>query len=148
MALTEARIRALKEVADGKVTHRMADSIQKQARFTVAGYWQKPRQEPYLWLRANGLITYAPSLRGAPVELTQLGKAALGQTRSRGHALISEGAAHDAEGQRVGSFMKTGGFGCAKCECGELSPELPSSNQRKDWHRDHKESIRGDSDGR
>jgi hypothetical protein len=60
----------------------------------------------------------------------------------RGHALIAEGAAHDADGRRVGSFMTTGGYGRALCECGEKSVELSSSNRRKDWHRDHKDAVR------
>jgi hypothetical protein len=79
MALTEARIRALKDIADGKVTHRMADRFDKQARYEITGFWQKPRQEPYRWLAANGFIRHSPSLGGAVVELTALGDAALGE---------------------------------------------------------------------
>jgi hypothetical protein len=66
----------------------------------------------------------------------------------RGHALVFEGAAHNDAGGRMGTYMTTSGFGRAKCECGEMSPNLSSANRRKDWHRDHKETIRGVSDGR
>ena len=55
-----------------------------------------------------------------------------------GHTLWFEGAPHDAESKRIG-WQVTGGTGSARCSCGELSPVLTSGQQRKAWHREHKE---------
>lgn len=57
------------------------------------------------------------------------------------HGLWFEGAPHDAYGHRIvsnGGWAGTGGPGRAACRCGALSPVLPSANQRKAWHREHK----------
>jgi hypothetical protein len=44
---------------------------------------------------------------------------------------------HDADGVRV-TAQGNAGDGCAKCQCGTLSPPLPSTKHRKAWHREHK----------
>jgi hypothetical protein len=31
--------------------------------------------------------------------------------------------------------------GRTRCECGEWSPELPSTAARQRWHRDHKNDV-------
>lgn len=55
-------------------------------------------------------------------------------TRIPGHALISEGAAHDADGRRLYCPNNSGGSGRALCSCGALSEVLPSGAARKRWH--------------
>lgn len=59
------------------------------------------------------------------------------------HTLIAEGAPHDSNGERTLLFATAGRSGRAKCSCGELSPDLPSGRQRKQWHQDHKEAVKG-----
>lgn len=61
-------------------------------------------------------------------------------TRDARHWLADEGAAYIKVGQyswRI-SYKGTGGIGRAKCSCGALSEDLPSGNQRKKWHREHR----------
>lgn len=67
-------------------------------------------------------------------------------TRVKGHALAHEGAPHTKDGRiACGSFfIRTAGEGCGKCECGELSPVMPSANARKTWHQRHKQEVRGE----
>lgn len=66
--------------------------------------------------------------------------------RMSGHELVSEGAPHDDKGRRLGLYgYTTSGDGRGKCTCRKLSPILPSGNQRKAWHRAHKESLRKES---
>lgn len=62
-----------------------------------------------------------------------------------GHTLAYEGAAHDDKGhvESRGGYVFRGGSGRAKCSCGELSPVMTSAAQRRQWHRDHKNDIRG-----
>lgn len=63
--------------------------------------------------------------------------------RLSGHELVNEGAPHDSKGRRFGIYgYSTAGEGRGKCSCGKLSPVLNSGNQRKAWHREHKEEIR------
>jgi hypothetical protein len=57
-------------------------------------------------------------------------------TRVAGHTLISEGAAHDDSGRRIGYSVPFGTAGRGKCSCGTLSEPLPSTGARKRWHRD------------
>jgi hypothetical protein len=54
-----------------------------------------------------------------------------GKTLLKGHSLIREGKTY--------SGLKEGS---ARCECGQLSPTLPSTNARQLWHAAHKEEIR------
>lgn len=68
--------------------------------------------------------------------------------RLAGHALQAEGAPYDLN--EDGGLSRTGlnwnltsGAGRALCECGAYSEVLPSSTQRKQWHRDHKDGLRG-----
>lgn len=56
-----------------------------------------------------------------------------------GHELRGEGRVWD-----YGRWIN--GTGRATCGCGEKSPELPSTNQRKQWHRDHKDAVRAQQD--
>jgi hypothetical protein len=60
--------------------------------------------------------------------------------RVSGHTLIDEGSAYNANGKRPWSLCaNAAGYG--KCSCGALSPELPSKNARKRWHRAHKAEV-------
>lgn len=68
-----------------------------------------------------------------------MGETMKGKTLLKGHALLYEGAAYDDRGKPM---RYDTGIGRAKCECGEMSDQLPSRNQRKDWHRAHKDAIR------
>ena len=66
----------------------------------------------------------------------------MNQNLLKGHTLLWEGAAHDDRGLRV--YRSTKGHG--KCSCGDLSEPLDSTNQRKQWHRDHKANIRAEQE--
>lgn len=49
------------------------------------------------------------------------------------------------EGRVPDPFARWGqrnGPGSALCECGERSPDLPTTAARQRWHRDHKQAIR------
>lgn len=61
----------------------------------------------------------------------------------KGHTLVYEGAPHDEERRvlTVGGWIRRGWSGRALCSCGELSEVLPSSVQRRTWHRAHKEAV-------
>jgi hypothetical protein len=66
-------------------------------------------------------------------------------TRLSGHGLWSEGwpvEATPGHGQGWRPLNHRSGPGRALCECGEMSPELPSANARKRWHGEHKEQVR------
>ncbi len=58
----------------------------------------------------------------------------------KGHALLHEGAPYDNSGKRIYRYG-SGGEGRAKCECGAMSESTPSLKRRKEWHRDHKETV-------
>lgn len=60
-------------------------------------------------------------------------------TRLAGHGLIAEGWPYI--GTEVRKSHRSG-HGMGKCECGTMSPMLPSTAARKRWHRDHKQEIR------
>lgn len=71
-------------------------------------------------------------------------------TAIRGHALQHEGGsmevwdprscAREIGGTKVGPSYAP--VGKALCECGEWSPELPSTAARQRWHRDvHKPAV-------
>ena len=63
-----------------------------------------------------------------------------------GHELYSEGAPFDALGRPVNVWQGgTGGIGRGKCSCGEMSDVLNSGNKRKQWHREHKDTIRAEA---
>jgi hypothetical protein len=67
------------------------------------------------------------------------------RTGIKGHALRGEGAAYyrDAAGKLRRAATGTGGRGMAVCQCGEVSPELPSGVRRRAWHQDvHKPEVR------
>lgn len=53
----------------------------------------------------------------------------------RGHALRYEGRVLS-----TGGWVKSGP-GPGRCECGAISPELPSTAARQRWHRDHKQAV-------
>lgn len=61
-------------------------------------------------------------------------------TQVRGHGLVREGFPHDDRGVPLYQ-VSSAGPGRAKCSCGEMSEELPSGNQRRKWHREHKENL-------
>lgn len=62
----------------------------------------------------------------------------VGQTLLSGHVLRGEGNPYDAAGRPSSDWR----HGRAKCSCGALSDPLPSSRQRQQWHREHKDAIR------
>jgi hypothetical protein len=54
--------------------------------------------------------------------------------RIPGHTLPDEG--------RIWRFGRPdNGPGTTRCSCGAQSPELQSTAQRKQWHRDHKTAV-------
>ena len=57
-------------------------------------------------------------------------------TRLAGHALPDEGRVYDAHGYKVDEAATA-------CSCGESSPVLPNTAQRRKWHASHKESVAG-----
>ncbi|MFC6080979.1 hypothetical protein [Sphaerisporangium aureirubrum] len=64
--------------------------------------------------------------------------------RVPGHTLVAEGAAFLPDPNTGGTMLnRTGWHGCGLCSCGETSDTLSSNNQRKRWHREHKDTIRG-----
>lgn len=67
----------------------------------------------------------------------------VGKTLLKGHSLLFEGAPHSIDGYRIWHSWD----GRAKCSCGAMSAELPSNNQRKLWHRWHKEQVRQQQEG-
>ena len=64
-----------------------------------------------------------------------------GSNQVHGHTLRSEGAPHREDRSRIG-WNGTAGKGRGLCSCGALSDVLPSASQRKQWHREHKQTIR------
>jgi hypothetical protein len=57
----------------------------------------------------------------------------------KGHALLREGAAHDATG---GNCSGKGYAGYGFCQCGARTPKLTASNAaRRRWHREHKAAV-------
>jgi hypothetical protein len=62
-----------------------------------------------------------------------------------GHELLYEGSAHNERGHQINFYGGVGGTGYGKCSCGKLSDILHSGNQRKVWHRAHKEELRKES---
>lgn len=69
-------------------------------------------------------------------------------TRLAGHELRYEGAPFNGQRKRIGAGWSTSGEGRALCSCGALSPVLPSANQRKVWHRQHKGLVGARSQNR
>lgn len=60
-----------------------------------------------------------------------------------GHGLIREGAPFRDDGSMmIARSHGTGGTGRGMCSCGALSEVLTSGNQRKAWHRKHKDEVR------
>lgn len=57
--------------------------------------------------------------------------------RLAGHVLVGKGTAHDQNGTTVAPLRP----GRAKCECGWLSRSLPSTGQRREAHRLHKDEV-------
>ena len=66
----------------------------------------------------------------------------VGKTVLKGHGLRNEGIVqYDQNGQWV--FYPQGSTSLhAKCRCGALSPAGVSQNAAKQWHREHKDSLR------
>lgn len=62
--------------------------------------------------------------------------------RLAGHELPFEGKATRKERKSFAAKQTGEQVGHTYCSCGERSPELPSDNARKKWHRDHKNDIR------
>jgi hypothetical protein len=63
-------------------------------------------------------------------------------TRLPDHELWSEGHAIESRNQ-----PRRPREGRGECSCGELSPVLPSTAQRKQWHRDHKHDLANGGNG-
>lgn len=65
--------------------------------------------------------------------------------RLAGHALIGNGTPFTSRGTRVNRdryWLGAGGPGRAKCTCGELSDVQDGLQDRRDWHRQHKDRVR------
>ena len=60
-------------------------------------------------------------------------------SRLKGHALVRRGWPHWNDGE---AHLAATAGGSARCKCGAMSPWLPSRNERKRWHRGHKEQVR------
>lgn len=56
-------------------------------------------------------------------------------TRLAGHTLPNEGRVYDVHGYKVNEAATA-------CSCGEQSPVLPNTAQRRQWHREHKDAVR------
>lgn len=74
----------------------------------------------------------------------------VGKTLVKGHGLQAEGQAvtprypdmtADQISYRSAWVLTHSRVGQAFCECGEWSPELPSTYARKAWHRAHKAEV-------
>jgi hypothetical protein len=77
---TEARLTALETVAAGKVTK--SPPLKGESHFMVSGYWQKPRQGPYIWLAENCFIRIRETNPcWMPVSLTATGQLHLTSTK-------------------------------------------------------------------
>jgi hypothetical protein len=63
--------------------------------------------------------------------------------RLAGHELPNEGRL-----DMSGPTRNINGPGRTSCSCGEKSPKLLNTSQRKQWHRDHKDGIRRGGDGK
>lgn len=59
------------------------------------------------------------------------------KTAIKGHALKADGAAFDADANRIDPDT-AGGDGSALCQCGALSPIATSRKARIGWHKEHK----------
>jgi len=59
--------------------------------------------------------------------------------RLAGHTLPYEGRVFDARDPRINRLVN--GPGRAQCSCGEWSPDMPSTNARRKWHRAHKADV-------
>ena len=66
-----------------------------------------------------------------------------GSTRLAGHGLLNEGAGWVVLSDGSYHRNRYDRFGFARCSCGATSGVLESNGQRKRWHREHKDSIRG-----
>jgi hypothetical protein len=69
----------------------------------------------------------------------------VGKTLLKGHALRHEGHAwYDADGQYVGDYGRRvySGNLRAKCSCGAVSEPNISTKAARQWHREHKDSLR------
>lgn len=62
-----------------------------------------------------------------------------GKTILKGHSIWREGAATTDNGF---DLVESTAPGHTICQCGAVSPYLPNTNQRKIWHRAHKDSLR------
>jgi hypothetical protein len=62
--------------------------------------------------------------------------------RLAGHELPHEGKATKKERRNFAPQQTGLAVGHTYCSCGARSPELPSDNARKRWHREHKDEIR------
>jgi len=62
-----------------------------------------------------------------------------------GHTLVAEGKPYQQTpgyaGTPVWTRVTTSRRGHALCSCGTTSDELPSTGQRKQWHRQHKARV-------
>ena len=69
----------------------------------------------------------------------------------KGHGILNEGAAFivpNCDHARCGVYREArrfawqgvSGSGHGLCACGAISPHLESGNQRKAWHREHKQA--------
>lgn len=64
--------------------------------------------------------------------------------RVPGHTLVAEGAAHVERTVHIDTVVQIrvrDRVGRGLCSCGATSSVLPSTGQRKRWHRDHKAAV-------
>lgn len=68
------------------------------------------------------------------------------KTTLKGHSLVNEGKPYAFSDE--GNWLRCDGTaGRGLCSCGKPSPIFTSDAARKRWHRDHKDQVRGGSDG-
>lgn len=70
--MTPKQLDALKTVAMGIVVFQMKVTMAKAPGYYVTGVRTKAKGQPqFIWLRTNGYITHAPSMRPTSVTLTR-----------------------------------------------------------------------------
>lgn len=58
--------------------------------------------------------------------------------RLAGHVIKNEGRLGNANTP----WSQRHAMGAIQCSCGDWSPQLPSTNARREWHREHKDDVR------
>lgn len=124
---------------DGESTFGCAKSVPIFAR-TGARARKEAREVGWL-VSAPGGKDYCPHHRQQSDAPGMTGAPAMKSNRLAGHELPYEGRAFSPQRNYWVAV------GPARCSCGEESPELPSDNARRRWHREHKDKIRAEMTG-